>query len=79
MRFQQPRALEATETADSLAHWVNQFEVYITRDAAMSPFLTGTWNPALPNMGCVATETLTVQTVAQNCKLFLAHVCSFFK
>ena len=30
MRFQAPRALRATETADSLAHWKTQFEVYIT-------------------------------------------------
>ena len=32
MRFQKPRLLEAEETADSLEHWRNEFEVYLTRD-----------------------------------------------
>ena len=79
MRFQAPRLLKAKETADSLEHWKNMFEVYITRDVHMAPFLTLNWNPADINMGQAAREGVTVEQMGANCRLFLNHVCSFFE
>ena len=46
MRFQQPRDLEAHETADSLEHWMNQLEVYLKRDPTLSVFLEEDWDPS---------------------------------
>ena len=79
MRFQKPRLLEAHETADSLEHWKNEFEVYLTRDDKMSPFLTLTWDASAVNMGLRAQGDTTPAEMAARCKLFLGHVCSFFK
>ena len=79
MRFQAPRLLKSSETADSLAQWKNSFEVYITRDGNLAPFLTATWDPNDRNLGLVATETFTQIQMVANCKLFLAHFCSFLE
>ena len=79
MRFQKPRLLEAEETADSLEHWRNEFEVYLTRDDKMAPFLTLNWDASAENMGLRAQGEITAAERAASCKLFLGHVCSFFK
>ena len=79
MRFQPPRILTSNETADSLAHWRNQFEVYSTRDPAMAPFLTKTWDPTAVNMGQVVTGEVSAEQMGANCKLFLGHFCSFLE
>ena len=79
MRFQRPRDLEADETSSSLEHWMNQLEVYLKRDPAMSIFLEETWNPAAQHYGLEAKEGFTQEQMEANCKIFLGHICSFFK
>ena len=80
MRFQRPRDLEAHETSDSLEHWINQLEVYIKRDPTLSIFLEETWNPqAAEHYGFTERHGLTPDKLEANCKVFLGHICSFFK
>ena len=79
MRFQRPRDLEANETADSLEHWKNQLEVYLKRDPTLSMFLEETWNTNEEFYALEAREGVTQEQMMANCKIFLGHICSFFK
>ena len=79
MRFQRPRDLEADETASSLEHWKNQLEVYLKRDPTLAVFLGETWNPQAANYGLEAKAGFTQEQMEANCKIFLGHICSFFK
>ena len=79
MRFPQPRQLDVKETADSLAHWKNQLEVYITRDSHMAPFLTREWDSNALNMGQAEEGEISAVQMGAYCKLFLQHFCSFLK
>ena len=79
MRFQRPRDLEANETADSLEHWTNQLEVYLKRDPTLSIFLEEDWDPNADNYGLEAKAGFTAAQMESNCKIFLGHICSFFK
>ena len=79
MRFQRPRDLEAHETSDSLEHWINQFEVYITREPTMAQFLNLNWDASADNYGFEADAAGTAEQKMAACKIFLGHVCSFFK
>ena len=81
MRFQRPRDLEANEYSSSLEHWINQLEgpKGLKRDPAMSIFLGETWNPAAAHYGLEAKDGFTQVQMEANCKIFLGHICSFFK
>ena len=79
MRFQRPRDLESNETADSLEHWINQLEVYLKRDPTLSIFLEEEWDPTAENYGLEEKNGISAEQMMANCKIFLAHICTFFK